>query len=474
MGKEISIERQGIFLFNLVRDTAFTIVISPAKPAPPNLYPGYIALCIGKSTASFFLGMPGETYQPPKFLVETAEGSPGFVPERITSYWYSFDFQNLIVKYGKGYAMEETTLLQYNFIPSDATPKQQEEIRDQMSFIFSPTVMKVVMLYDVAPLPVLKQLYTFLKSPSFKEMPHLQEINTDLNSIYKLGTKGKLKMVEQLMAGAPSEESEDNNQGMIEVERKVNFYNFPLVSNCSPFVKDSSQVTLFDLDSNDFTFSASLPSCCIELYQNVINTDLNWPDISKYKLSDAIGYSMETEGCYLNNILKDKQGEFGPDTKNQVYLRVTLGPMRGSSPGFPYVLELWPPGCGSPIHNHGNTYAVIKVLHGGLTISIFNKDIHFSEKLTEFHVEEDDVTWISPNWYQSHQLWNHHKDDYCATIQCYQYGDDDNITWPYFDYLGSTDHIEEFIPQSDCDFKKMRDIVMAEYSLYMRKNEKSK
>lgn len=41
--------------------------------------------------------------------------------------------------------------------------------------------------------------------------------------------------------------------------------------------------------------------------------------------------------------------------------------------GVPYVLEIWPVGSGSPVHNHGGACAIIKVLHGSLTISLYNK-----------------------------------------------------------------------------------------------------
>ena len=462
-GRPYPLKGQGTLIFNLVRDTAFTIVISPAKPAEPFKSPGFIALKIGEFKAEFVLGKPDKE---PEVIAETTARQPGFVPKKITSYWYSFDHNNLVVKYGKGYIMEKTTLLEYNFIPSFAThdQKKKEEIRKEMSFIFDPTVRKVVMLYDVAPLPILKTLYSALNSSDFKS--HRSQLGIEsADAIYRVGTKQKLAIVKKLIDHIGIPESEDNNQGIVEVEKKVDFYNFPLVTDWPQFVKDSSEVTLYDLDENRYTFSASLPSACIELYKNVKNADLNYsPTPEKYKLSDAIGYSMNTEGCFLYNILQKKQGEFGTD-KHQVYLRVTLGPQRGMSPGVPYVLELWPKGCGSPIHNHGNTYAVIHVLHGGLTITIYNKDLE--EELKEFKVNKGDITWISPNWYQAHKLWNYSETEYCATIQCYQYGETDKVSWPYFDFLNEKKQIDEFLPDSDCRFKVMRVKVMEEYRKHM-------
>lgn len=35
--------------------------------------------------------------------------------------------------------------------------------------------------------------------------------------------------------------------------------------------------------------------------------------------------------------------------------------------GIPFVLEIWPAGHNSPIHNHGNAYGIVRVLHGDIT-----------------------------------------------------------------------------------------------------------
>lgn len=39
----------------------------------------------------------------------------------------------------------------------------------------------------------------------------------------------------------------------------------------------------------------------------------------------------------------------------------------GSCAGIPFVLEIWPAGHNSPIHNHGNAYGIVRVLHGDIT-----------------------------------------------------------------------------------------------------------
>jgi len=248
------------------------------------------------------------------------------------------------------------------------------------------------------------------------------------------------------------------------------------VNNCPPLVKDSSEVTLFDLDRGQYMFSSSLPSACRELYGNIKDLILDYPENPIMKLSDAIRYSIVTEGKTLYNKLKEKGDEFG-------YLRVTLGPDSRIGPGIPYVLEIWPSRHGSPVHNHGNACAIIKVLFGRITVGLFNQQISPNSNNTnleapepkaikKFDAKEGDITWISPDWFQTHQLMNN-TDDFCATIQCYRYSDEDNIHWPGFDYFAEgsgqndKDHLDVFYPDSDFTFLNMRSKVLAEYQEYL-------
>ena len=59
------------------------------------------------------------------------------------SYWLSFDRNQRILKYGKGYIMEETTLLTQQF------PLPQKNVQDPWNFIFSPDTVKKVAIKDL-------------------------------------------------------------------------------------------------------------------------------------------------------------------------------------------------------------------------------------------------------------------------------------------------------------------------------------
>ncbi len=84
---------------------------------------------------------------------------------------------------------------------------------------------------------------------------------------------------------------------------------------------------------------------------------------------EAIDFSLENENCLLKKILNSKKSFPGVKTS---YIRSTFENKFGNSPGHPFVLEIWPKGHSSPIHNHGDTTAIIKVLHGEIYSEFFN------------------------------------------------------------------------------------------------------
>ena len=257
-----------------------------------------------------------------------------------------------------------------------------------------------------------------------------------------------------------------------QVDPDVEFDRNPFVRNIPALVIDSSRVSLKILDKGDFCLSAGLPLVCRELYENVKNCELDdsiKAKTDRVKLSDAIRYSVEAEGCSLHRKLKKKADIFGCNPKT-TYLRVTLGHSYGNSPGIPYVLEIWPSKHRSPIHNHGNAHAVIKVLFGSIRVQIFNKHTTTADAvpLKEFDARAGDVTWISRNWYQTHRLVNI-TEDFCATIQCYKYDDEENRHWPYFDYVSDDSAIKRFLPDSDFEFQEMCKIVLEEYLSSLQK-----
>jgi hypothetical protein len=246
---------------------------------------------------------------------------------------------------------------------------------------------------------------------------------------------------------------------------KVN--RMPVVVDAPPVILDSQSITLENIARNEAISPVVLPEEAQLLHGSVAgrNIGLSAEDAA------AINYSLDTPGKTLFEKLNDKRKEFGDP--NMVYIRVTIGPNEGDSPGSPFVLELWPKGCRSPVHNHGGTVAVIKVLHGSIRVRWFNPlaDDHggtpvcFDEQV----FDKGDVTWITPEMYQTHQLENPRNDTMCATIQSYRYLDRDDQHYEFFDWLpppGSDkgEKLQHFDPDSDFEYLQLLRIVRQEYA----------
>ena len=200
---------------------------------------------------------------------------------------------------------------------------------------------------------------------------------------------------------------------------------------------------------------------CISGKNFIIDTP-DFPNFTK-----AIEYSIATPGKWCYKCLKKKATEFDKDKPNfkETYLRITLGENNGESPGVPYVMEIWPVGHYSPIHNHGGSNAIIRVLNGSINVSLFPfLSGDYVEPFAVANFEKEDITWISPTLNQVHQLKNLETNkDTCITIQCYMYETDDSKHYDYFDYLDTIGTQHPFEPNSDMDFIEFKKIIKEEW-----------
>jgi hypothetical protein len=194
---------------------------------------------------------------------------------------------------------------------------------------------------------------------------------------------------------------------------------------------------------------------------------LDTPDFPHF--SDAIEASIASPQGWCNKILKKKASElqFGGKGPNpdMTYLRITMGINQGDSPGVPFVMEIWPPGHYSPVHNHAGANAIIRVLHGEITVNLY-------PMLSKSHLQpigvakfgKDNVTWISPDLNQTHQLRNTNvAGPTCITIQCYMYEEGDTEHYNYFDYLGDEGEKGHFVPDSDMDYLSFKEQMKREW-----------
>lgn len=419
---------QGIFTFNVLRRTSFSLVVRAINGNKK------VSLEIGHDIAQFKL-WDEEMW----LLAEACAEGVGYTPDRVTSYWFSLNRDTMVLKYGKGCFMEETTLLVYDFLMG-LSIEEQTRRRCNMQTIFGPQYSKSIEFHGI--------------STEDSHGMHMKCLTSSTEGV------NSMDMTKELLVSSLERDVVDSTRTLhaTDLNSKVEFYPCPLTVNWPFAVKESSKASLFELDSNEYIFTGSLPPECQELYSNIASATVNldWvPSPRMYKLSDAIRYSFDTEGKALNTKLRQKKMK---------YIRVTVGPHRSPSPGIPYVLELWPKNHGSPVHSHGNSYGVIKVLHGGLRAEVYNKDME--TKIKHFNIRKGDVTWMSPYWYQCHRLFND-TSDFCATLQCYRYGVTDARMWPYFDYVNEDGSPGCFLPNSDFTFTELYHIVLEEYSEYM-------
>ena len=241
----------------------------------------------------------------------------------------------------------------------------------------------------------------------------------------------------------------------------------PIVTTVPLIVKKTDQLTMDDVASNIFLPHSNLSPTAQKLYECIsgekfVLDTTDFPDFSK-----AIEYSIATPGLWCHEKLKEKSTEFNPSNPNinETYLRITLGLNNGESPGIPYVMEIWPSNHYSPIHSHASTHAIIRVLHGDINVDLYpflsKKPIDPFASKTFY---KDDVTWISPQLNQVHQLINKNPDTTCITIQCYMYGQDNLIHYEYFDYINEDGNIELYDPDSDMDFVSFKKLMKEEWN----------
>ena len=250
----------------------------------------------------------------------------------------------------------------------------------------------------------------------------------------------------------------------------------PITKAVALLVKHTDDLTMTDIAKGAYLPSAYLTQINQTLYNCVsgkrfVLNDLDFPDFAK-----AIEYSIATPGLWCNKRLLEKATEFNKDKPNikETYLRITLGQNNGESPGIPYVMEIWPVGHYSPVHNHGNSSAVIRVLHGTIHVSLFPFLCDSPTGVKPFAAadfKEGDITWISENLNQVHQLKNLEVNTKtCITIQCYMYDKHDTAHYDYFDYLDDTGKKEQYEPDSDMDFIQFKQTMHEEWRNRPRKH----
>jgi len=241
----------------------------------------------------------------------------------------------------------------------------------------------------------------------------------------------------------------------------------PVTRSVPLYVKATDELTMDLIASSKHLPKANLSIVAQKLYDCIAGKQfrLDSPDFPEF--SKAIEHSIRTPGLWCYERLKQKATEFDKDKpdEKETYLRITLGENNGESPGIPYVMEIWPVGHYSPIHNHAGASAVIRVLHGSINVSLF--PFLSGDQLEPFgkaDFKQGDITWISPTLNQIHQLKNLETNkDTCITIQCYMYKQGNITHYDYFDYLDADGKVQQYEPDFDMDFVEFKALMRKEW-----------
>ena len=246
----------------------------------------------------------------------------------------------------------------------------------------------------------------------------------------------------------------------------------PICNKIPLIVRNTEKLSMNDIAKETYLPKANLSLIAQKLYDCIAGKNFVLDDKDFPQFSAAIEHSIRTPGCWCYERLQEKSTEFNKDKPNllETYLRITLGSNNGESPGIPYVLEIWPVGHYSPVHNHGASNAIIRVLHGSINVSLFpylsasNSDKGGVERFGVSDFSKDQITWISPTLNQIHQLKNLETNkDTCITIQCYMYDNENTYHYDYFDYIDDNGKIEQYEPDSDMEFIKFKKLMKKEW-----------
>ncbi len=244
----------------------------------------------------------------------------------------------------------------------------------------------------------------------------------------------------------------------------------PITRNVPMLVARTDDLSIDDVAEGKYLPDSNLTLIGQKLFNCISGSKFVLDDESFPDFSKAIEQSIRTPGLWCYEKLKEKANEFNKDKPNiyETYLRITLGENNGESPGIPYVIEIWPVGHYSPIHNHSGANAIIRVLNGSINVSLFSflcQDEEGIEPFAKVDFNKEDITWINASLNQVHQLKNLETNkEACITIQCYMYDLEDSLHYDYFDYLDVYGNKKQYEPDSDMDFIEFKQLMKKEWS----------
>lgn len=160
--------------------------------------------------------------------------------------------------------------------------------------------------------------------------------------------------------------------------------------------------------------------------------------------AEADQIDLSLKNGLLNQLLAVKQEKFKNHRNLSAnYLRMDLI----ADQNFPFqaLLEIWPENHFSPIHAHGGSIGIIKILKGNLVIKLF-ESLENPILTQELFFNPGDITHLTSNQNHVHQLIQP-GNGFTATVQIYCRAQSEQ-----FEYLDAQKNINRIIPLPDLNY----------------------
>ena len=129
----LTLRGQGSIVATFEQCSPFSIRVRALSEPYDDDTQGYVEVQVHKGKAIFAFRHPGNETANVLYGKSTTLAKSGLDEGEKVSYWLSFDCNQRVLKYGKGYIMEETTLLTQQF------PLPQKNVQDPWNFYFLQT-----------------------------------------------------------------------------------------------------------------------------------------------------------------------------------------------------------------------------------------------------------------------------------------------------------------------------------------------
>ncbi len=188
----------------------------------------------------------------------------------------------------------------------------------------------------------------------------------------------------------------------------------------------------------DYGRQHEIPERALDLYRRT--HDLSLSDWEQ----EAIRASINSPDGALRRLLEMKAARDGGHDPKTTYIRVDCFGKRIQSP---CLLEIWPGGHHSPIHEHANSTGLMKGVFGHVEIMLYEGLAQRPKEVALLSMTSERCSWMSPDHYQAHKVYCPMDErDFAATFHIYVDTQSD-----VFKYREEQDphRIAEFVTESD-------------------------